>query len=80
MVMVVGRVVALPVGSPLMVTWPGVSSVMSTPAGRAVRADPGVMDEKRRRRRESVGWGIVALFGTDGLLVRPDVRRCSQRC
>jgi hypothetical protein len=48
-----GPRVVLPVGSPLMVTWPGVSSVMSTPAGRFSTAVVwwGVVSRKRRRER-----------------------------
>ncbi len=46
-----GPSVLLPVGSPLMVTWPGVSSVMSTPAGRSSTERERGREERRRRRR-----------------------------
>jgi hypothetical protein len=48
----VGPRVVLPVGSPLMVTWPGVSSVMSTPAGRFSTARVEWAEVRKRRKRE----------------------------
>lgn len=65
-----GPSVLLPVGSPLMVTWPGVSSVMSTPAGRFSRARVWVGEKGRRKRRRekwcccrSIVWAAALLEG-----------------